>query len=643
MALLAVILAATAAPRAQEPAPAVRITSPLGRTGITTTIRIVARVDAPTTPTQVLFYVDKRLVSSDTNGAPYDALWVDENPFEQVELSVEAEFASGLVLRNTLTLLPLAVTETADVRSVLVDATVVDEKGAFVAGLSAADFQLFEDKTPEPVELVRYETEPALFTLLIDSSQSMARQKEDVRRMASRLLEALKPEDQVTVAPFNKSVVSITGPTGDRQTALDAIGAIKVSGGTAILDSILQASDSVRAGQARHAMVLVTDGYDEESKTTADAVILALREKNVCLYTIGVGGIDTILLDDEKKLARLADETGGRAWFPANAKALADAYAAVVNDFARRYLLTYTPSNQRRNGTWRAIDVRVNRPGVRVSARSGYTAPASLPIRASVEFTAVGTGNAPVSLTADQITVRENGVPQTVDTFQEAVLPVTIMLTLDSSGSMTRSAAQAQEAAREFVLATRSEDEIGTITFADSVHYIHDPTTLRTLPLSAIDAYKADGGTALYDALHDALERLGVIKDVRRVVVVVTDGRDEDRLSIRAGSVRTFDEVLTLLQRTEAAVYPVGIGANVDRAKLQALADQSGGAAYFPTDVSTLSAEYAKILDELRRRYIVGYESTNGSHDGAWRPVAIAATEPGVAIRSRGGYFAPEE
>src|SRR4029077_522754 len=116
---------------------------------------------------------------------------------------------------------------------------------------------------------------------------------------------------------------------------------------------------------------------------------------------------------------------------------------------------------------------------LRVRTKEGYMAPEAPPVRASIEFTAIGAAETPVALTAEQVVIREGDVPQKIDTFQEAVLPVTIMLALDSSGSMTKSAAQAQEAAREFVTALRPEDEIGMITFADTSNYIHSPTTRR--------------------------------------------------------------------------------------------------------------------------------------------------------------------
>jgi Ca-activated chloride channel family protein len=304
--------------------------------------------------------------------------------------------------------------------------------------------------------------------------------------------------------------------------------------------------------------------------------------------------------------------------------------------------MTYTPTNQRRDGNWRSIDVQIPGSDYRVRARKGYTAPVAPPVRASLEFAGIGPGQVPLSLTRDDLAVFEDGAAQSIDVFQEAVLPVTFMLALDSSGSMKRSADQARDAAREFVTAMRPEDRLGTILFSNKSSLIHVPTERRDNSLKAIDGYIADGGTALYDALFDSLEQLATIEG-RRAVVVVTDGRDENAASTAPGSIRKWEEVLQKLEQTEATVYAVGIGSRVDRARLQQLARKSGGAAYFPTTVSSLAADYHKILDEIRRRYIIGYESSNRTRDGKWRAVEIRTREQGVEIRSRGGYYAPPQ
>jgi len=632
-------------------APTLRITSPLGRTGLPGTIRIVARLDGVTyprlglgepKPVSVRFLVDNVLLSTDQDGAPYDALWVDDNPFEARELTAEADLPSGTTLRTSITLNPLEITDTAEISSVAVDATVVDSKGRFVNNLTAREFTLLEDGKPQALDLVTQNREPALFTLLIDSSQSMKIRSSAVRATAVRLLASIAAEDQVVVAPFSRTVTSVTGPTTDRGTVLDAIAAIRHQGGTAILDAVGETATLLAGGTRRRAVVLITDAYDENSESGFDAAIDKLKKSGVTLYVVGVGGIAGVSYNGEALLKRLCEETGGRAWFPRDDQQLGRAYEAIAGEVHQKYFMTYTPTNQRRDGNWRSIDVQIPGSDYRVRARKGYTAPVAPPVRASLEFAGIGPGQVPLALTRDDLAVFEDGAPQSIDVFQEAVLPVTFMLALDSSGSMKRSADQARDAAREFVTAMRPEDRLGMVLFSNKSSLIHVPTERRDDSLKAIDGYVADGGTALYDALYDSLEQIATVEG-RRAVVVVTDGRDENAASTGPGSVRTWEEVLQKLEQTEASVYAVGIGNRVDRPRLQQLARKSGGAAYFPTTVSSLAADYQKILDEIRRRYIIGYESTNRTRDGKWRAVEIRTHEQGVEIRSRGGYYAPPQ
>ena len=632
-------------PRAADTKPAIHITSPVGRTGIPATIRIVARLDGfqqPPDGLEVEFYVDKLHLSTDTDGPPYEALWNDDNPFEPREIEVRAVLPSGAVLTDSVALGPLTVSEAVDVRRVVVDASVLDGKGRFVSDLGEDDFQVFEDSEPQKLDQVFHRRDPVTFTLLVDSSQSMAYRADALRQAARQLLGSLHKDDRVIVAPFSRHILNVTGPTTDHATALQAIGGIKPSGGTAILDVLQEAASAQVDDGERRALVLITDGYDEHSTSDLDSTIEKLRKANVTLYVVGIGGIAGISLKGEGVFAKLAEVTGGRAWFPRDDRRLLEAYEAAAADAQQKYILTYTPANQHRDGSWRSIAIKARAPGYWVLAREGYEAPLAPPVRASMEFTAVGSGQVPPTLTREDVEVLEDGVPQKVDTFNEAVLPVTIMLALDASGSMKKSTNDAQAAAREFVTALRPEDEIGMIAFADKANYVHSPTQRRDWTLDAIDAYKAEGGTALYDAVYDSLAQLAGVKG-RRVVVVVTDGRDENAASNGPGSLRTWDDVLTQLQKTDAAIYAVGIGSRVERQRLQQLADRSGGAAYFPADVTTLAGDYQRILDELRRRYVLGYESTNRTRDGHWRKVQVRTRGDGIVIRSRNGYYAPAD
>jgi VWFA-related protein len=178
------------------------------------------------------------------------------------------------------------------------------------------------------------------------------------------------------------------------------------------------------------------------------------------------------------------------------------------------------------------------------------------------------------------------------------------------------------------------------LMFADKVDVVHAITTNRANSYEALAAYKAEGGTALYDALCDSLLMLKGLKG-RRAVVVLSDGRDEDNPGTGPGSLRVWEDVLRLLQDQDVTFFPVGLGPRIDQDRLSLLATFSGGEVYFPQDVEQLRAQFERITENLRHRYIVGYTSTNPVRDGKWRAVEIRPRAPGVRITSRKGYFAP--
>jgi VWFA-related protein len=620
----------------------VRITSPLGRTGVTERIRIVAQVrhepDLQLGP--VRFFIDQKLLGEDVDGPPYAVEWTDENPFEPREIAVEVRAASA-VARDIVKLEPLEILEAAQVSSVVMDVSVHDRSGAFVTGLGERHFSVREDGVAQTLDLVRPVSRPATYTVLVDTSQSMSRRMDMVRHAASLLVGYLRPDDRIVLAPFAKTLGAITGPTTDHKTILQTIDTFHSSGGTAILDAVYTAGRTLALDETRHAIVLLTDGYDEHSTVARDVALARMRQLHATLYVIGIPGSAGISLKGETFLRDLANETGGRAFFPVRERELDWVEQRLTEEVQHQYVVSYTPQNQRVDGTWRAIALETSNPEWKVRTRRGYFAPAPPPVRPSIEFTLMNAEAKLLDVTAENLTVSEDGVEQRIDVFQEAVDPVSIILALDASGSMKLAAEGARTAAGAFVTAVRPEDRLSLVTFADTVDFAHDLTTERSWSMAAIQQYAAGGGTALYDALHGSLVRLKKEKG-RRVVVVVTDGRDENNPGTAPGSLRTRDDVLQTLQESEATVFAIGLGARVDREMLQQLAEQSGGEAYFPLDVAELEVHYRRIIENLRRRYVISYTSTNPVRNGAWRTVRIDSRLPGTTARSAGGYYAPE-
>ena len=623
---------------------AVRITSPLGRTGTADSVRIVAQVQCGqgTDLGPVRFYIDGKLFQTDTDGAPYVAEWVDENPFERREISVAVSDSLGHEVRDNVVLEPFDIVEESDVTSVLVDAAVQDKTGRFLKNLPASAFTVVEDGVPQVLDLARQEAVGATYALLVDSSGSMSRRLDFVQRTAGLLYNYLTPLDRTIVAPFSKSVLSVTGPTDDRQTVTDAIRAIHASGGTAILDSLLQLARGFPESEGRRVVILITDGYDENSVSAIDDVLAAVKAARLTVYPVGIGGVAGVSLKGEKVLRRLAAETGGRVFLPATESQLELVHTALVEEIHNRYLLTYTPTNQKHDGKWREISVQVPDPSYHVSARPGYFAPKPAPVRPTIEFTATDPSDTYLSVAADDLEVVEDGVVQHIDSFHEASQPVSIILALDASGSMRRREADVVASARAFAAALRPEDKLGVMLFADDVTLVQDLTTDRSSSNQAIDSYKTGGGTALYDAVSTALSRLEHTEG-RRVIVAMTDGRDENNPGTAPGSTHTLADVKRQLKESGTTVFAIGLGTKVDTAPLNELAGLSGGRALLPQDVSELGTEFQRVVEDLRRRYIVGYTSTNGERNGQWRNVSITLkSAPEVTVRSAGGYSAPE-
>jgi Ca-activated chloride channel homolog len=623
--------------------PNVRITSPLGRTGKPGTVRIVAQITPPSgrAVTEVKFSVDGALLTTVSSGPPFSADWNDENPFQRREILVEAADDAGDVGRDRVVLEPFELTEATEVTSVLVEAGVYDAKGRPIRALAAPDFVLEEDGKPQKPDMIGQETLPTLFALLVDSSQSMWRNIDFVREAAGRLTGFLREKDRVLVAPFAKTLKSVTGPANDRQTILEAVGAIKAEGGTALHDVIIETVGRVGTGEGRRVIVLITDAYDENSKATLDQAVAAAKEAGITIYTVGIGGVAGISMRGHDALKTLAAATGGKSFFPSRPDELPQVYDLLASDAQTRYLITYTPSNQKRDGTWRTISVKTTAKDLVVKARPGYFAPKPPPVRPSVEFTAMDLQNQYLQVSADDLVVLEDGVEQKVDTFQEASTPVSIALTLDASGSMKKSAAKVVDSALAFVGTVRPEDKLAVVVFADQSVVAHDLTQDRDAVLQTIAEYKAEGGTALYDALCDSFSLLKPVPG-RRAVVVLTDGRDENNPGTAPGSTRRWDDVTRALQESEVTVFTVGLGTKIDPERLTALAKASGGQAYFPAEVAELTGQFQRVTENLRHRYVISYTSTNPRRDGAWRTVEIRSRTHGIVVSSRNGYFAPD-
>ena len=164
--------------------------------------------------------------------------------------------------------------------------------------------------------------------------------------------------------------------------------------------------------EGRHVIVLITDGYDEDSQAKMEDALVAAQSAHAAVYVIGIGGVAGISLKGERALRKLARETGGRVFFPSREEELPAVHELVADDVQQRYLITYSPANQAADGAWRRIALSTSDPSHRIRTRAGYFAPTPPPVRPSLEFTATDENRQFVDLALDDLVVLEDGVPK---------------------------------------------------------------------------------------------------------------------------------------------------------------------------------------------------------------------------------------
>jgi Ca-activated chloride channel homolog len=251
-------------------------------------------------------------------------------------------------------------------------------------------------------------------------------------------------------------------------------------------------------------------------------------------------------------------------------------------------------------------------------------------------------------LTREDFEILEEGRRQTLAYFSrgetpEAAPPLHIGLLFDTSGSMRSDMALAQTAAIKFLNTLHWAEDITLVKFDEQVDVMRYRQADFPRLVERIRSRKADGWTALYDAIGVYLDGAEG-QEGQKVLVLLTDGADT-RSALR------HSEVMDLLRTSDVTVYAIGLLANQpssvrlqQRLILQRMSELGGGQAFFPMGARELDDMYARIVEELESRYLLGYLPTNTRADGRWRRVEVRLNRPdlrGVKIRTRQGYFAP--
>jgi Ca-activated chloride channel family protein len=278
-----------------------------------------------------------------------------------------------------------------DLVNVYLSAT--DSDGHFVTDLTSNDLALTEDGQPQHIthfsnfalessDKLGEKDVPLTLALVMDESTSMGAEilgtnKMDiVKNAAFRLLDELKKDDRMMLITFNDIPSEETPLTSDKKTMERDLlfQSVGEGGETALLDSIYFAMKKIKDQQGRKMIVVFSDGEDTASNLKLDEVISNLIASDITVLAFGTMSLETNSIRGRYILQKLADASGGYAFFPSSLRNLKDVMEKLRAGMRSQYSLGYTSTNNNRDGSWRTIEINCKRSGIKLRYRKGYTA-----------------------------------------------------------------------------------------------------------------------------------------------------------------------------------------------------------------------------------------------------------------------------
>ena len=279
----------------------------------------------------------------------------------------------------------------ADTTLVLVPVSVTDPYNRYVLGLEQQDFHIFEDDVPQIITHFSSEDAPLSIGLLVDTSGSMGSKLDTSRRAVVEFLKTLNATDEAFLVEFSDQAelaVSLTSNSGEIENKLTSVN----SGGlTALLDAVHTGLQEMkRAKNPRKALLIISDGGDNNSRYTSTQIADLVREADVQIYAMGVfepvlsfglgiAKLTTAEMSGPKLLSEIAEQTGGRALAATNLRELPGIAQRIGIELRNQYVLAYSPANKNRDGKYRKVQVKLDQPkalpALKARWRLGYYAP----------------------------------------------------------------------------------------------------------------------------------------------------------------------------------------------------------------------------------------------------------------------------
>ncbi|HQU84744.1 MAG TPA: VWA domain-containing protein [Pyrinomonadaceae bacterium] len=269
-------------------------------------------------------------------------------------------------------------TITIDSSLVVLNASITDAKGNPVTNLKQNQFKVFEDGIEQEISLFSATETPFAAVILLDTSGSMETRISLARSAAITFLDGLDSDDVAAIYNFD-SKVSILQDFSNSRDVADKVFDLKAYGMTVLNDAVFKAADELsKRPEKRRAIIVLSDGADTKSGKSAEKALKAALAADVMIYTVDMSALDTggkERAQNQGVLKNFAEKTGGFFVATPGGQAMRDAFKKIVSELGTQYTLGYQPTNLKKDGKWRALELRVQRPNLTIRTRKGYNAP----------------------------------------------------------------------------------------------------------------------------------------------------------------------------------------------------------------------------------------------------------------------------
>lgn len=264
---------------------------------------------------------------------------------------------------------------------VVLNITVTDKAGQYVPGLKLLDFTVLEDGkevSPQFISSFSVHESPFACVILLDTSGSMESRLSLARSAAIRFLDRLRDEDVAAVYRFDSKVELVQDFSTSRDLTPMAF-SVRAQGLTTLNDAIVDAAKALSLRpEKRKAILVLSDGLDTHSNASADKAVESALAIGASVYTVDMSASEGSSSRDQQSagvLKSFAEKSGGRFVATPGGPALRDAFASIAEELGHQYTIAYRPLNQKRDGKWRKLDVKMTRSELIVRTRKAYRAP----------------------------------------------------------------------------------------------------------------------------------------------------------------------------------------------------------------------------------------------------------------------------